>query len=217
MSAKRKNQDTFFFSWDFFFFFLNKKCFFFQVKLRRISALIGTSNCHVILQLFFQSPRTPTQTATPLPSPPPRLTQSTPPNQRTANPVPPTHHPPYPGRRKYEEDEGPCQGARERQRGKGMCRRYLFIVQILVPGVEGLSLLLSNKNPTYSIFNQMRWSVILSYFPLHSRHHTRDTKKQEIELCRKRRHSCFYRVYEIFTVYYNKSQWCYCCKTVCIF
>lgn len=46
-----------------------------------------------------------------------------------------------------------------------MCRRYLFIVQILVPGVEGLSLLLSNKNPTYSIFNQMLRSIILSYFP----------------------------------------------------
>lgn len=94
MSAKRKIKTLFFFMGLFFKNFLNKKCFFFQVKLRRIPALIGTSNCHVILQLFFQSPRTPTQTATPRPGPP-WLTQSTPPNQRTATPSmpPPTTHP----------------------------------------------------------------------------------------------------------------------------
>lgn len=206
MRAKTKIK-TLFFHGTFFFFFLNKKCFFFQVKLGRISALIGTSNCHLWFCSFSLNHLAPS----PKP-PPPSRTQSTPPNQRTATPSMTLPTPPR--WRKYEEDEGPCQGAR--QSGKGMCRRFLFI-QILVPGVEGLSLLLSNKNPTYSLFNQMLSSIILSYFLLHSRRSICYTKKQKIELCRKCRHSCFYHVYENFTVYYNKSQWCYCCKTVCIF
>lgn len=173
---------------------------FLQVKLRRISALIGTSNSHLWFCSFSFNHLAPS------PKPPPR--------HRALPLISNLFHVP-PQMEEVRGERGTVPG--REGKGKGMCRCYLFIVQILVPGVERLSLLLSNKNPTYSLFNQMLSSVILSYFLLYSRCHICYTKKQKIELRRKCRHSCFYHVYENFTVYYNKSQWCYCCKTVFIF
>lgn len=173
MSEKRKIKTLFFMG--LFFCFFNKKCSPPPSQtLQDICTDWHQQLSSVILQLFFH------------------LTRAAPatPHGPRALPLISKRQPlPRPETEEARGGQGNAPGSK-RERGKGMCRRYLFIVQVLVPGVEGLSLLLSNKNPSYSLFKPTLLTITLSYFLLlFQTPYLRRQKPKQIELCRKCRHS----------------------------
>lgn len=146
------------------------------------------------------------------PPPLPQRTQSTRPNQRTA--TPPTPNPPW--------ERGSTRRTRERTREQEReakeCVGVIYLLFRFWSRVwKDWVCCRVIRIPLTRYLNERcrpSSSRTSSFLPSFQTPYLLRQKPNQIELRRKCRHSCFYHVYENVTVYYNKSQWCYCCKTV---